>query len=360
MVYDVAATDGGGLFVLESFYADVLKKAPADIQWVFLTSLDVLPERDNVTVLVRKEPKRSPLHRLWFEHITLPKMLKTMAPDLVISLQNMPIRRCKLPQLVYLHQSLQYCQKRFSFFKKEERGIAVRQHIICNFYKKALPKAQHIFVQTQWMKDATMRWLHRPAEDISVVPVTVDARTAPKHPYQGQDSRVFFYPARAEMYKNHAVVIDACRRLTAQGITDFEVVFTVSEQDGAYAARLVAAAQGLPIRFVGILPYETVWEYYSRTTLLFPSYLETCGIPMLEMRLSGGYVIASDTPFTHEALDGYPRATFFPYADADALADAMKARLDGDVVPLPAPASDDASETEDGLMVRMLKQVGVL
>ena len=274
--------------------------------------------------------KGSWLNRLWFETIELPKLVANIDPDLIISLQNMPIRGCRQPQYVYLHQSLQYCPKRFSFLKSVERSLAIRQHLICEMYRRTLPKADRIFVQTNWIKEATKRWIgwEERSADITVVPFALDVERLPIRAYEGQQTRMFFYPARADVYKNHEVVVEACKNLVARGIDEFKVLFSIGPRENAYAQRLATTSHHLPIEFAGNLPYESVWDLYSKSVLLFPSYLETCGLPLLEGREAGTRIIASDLPFSHEALDGYANAEFFKHDSPQQLATLMQASLD--------------------------------
>ena len=327
LVYDVAAEDGGGLFVLKQFYHDVVQRKDNN-KWVFIISNNCIQSKENITVKKFEDIKKSYFHRWLFELIELKKILKKEKPDLVISLQNMPIKGVDVKQFTYLHQSLQYCPKRFSMLKASERRLAIRQKIICNIYKKNLPKTDHIFVQTKWIKEATQNWLNINDEKITVVPVLVERLAVEKKEYQGQNSRVFFYPARAEMYKNHKIIIEACKKLIKAGIKNFSIVFTIKKEDNSYAAEIAKLSKGLPIEFIGNVAYEQMWEYYRKTILLFPSYLETCGLPMLEARAVGGRILASDMPFSHEALDGYENVMYFSYNNPKELAQKMKNSLE--------------------------------
>lgn len=47
LVYDVAAEDGGGLFVLKNFYEEVIKDSEKhpNIEWIFLTSYKILESK---------------------------------------------------------------------------------------------------------------------------------------------------------------------------------------------------------------------------------------------------------------------------------------------------------------------------
>ena len=59
---------------------------------------------------------------------------------------------------------------------------------------------------------------------------------------------------------------------------------------------------------------------------LFPSYIETFGLPLLEAKELNGIVLASDRPFSHEILDGYDKAIFIEWNNPDAWAREIKAQ----------------------------------
>ncbi|SFB66290.1 glycosyltransferase [Ruminococcus albus] len=321
VIYDVSAEDKGGLFVLNDLYSSIIKNND-DIEWHLFVSSKEFKSCNNI--IVHYFPKMSMVKRLLFEQILINKEVNKISPDYVLSLQNIPLIFSKYRQLVYLHQSLQYCPVRFSFFRRSERSLAIRQHIICNIYRLCLLRADHIYVQTDWIKKATRKWLSINEKKISVVPITISKNDVPDLEYIGMNSRCFFYPARAQQYKNHSVVIEAVKILKKSGIKDFEVVFTIDPTINEYASELQKKATQLPIKFVGDLPYEQVLEKYSRSILIFPSYLETCGLPLVEARVMNCVIIASNLPFSHEALAGYSNALFFNYNNARDLANHMR------------------------------------
>lgn len=334
LVYDIAAEDGGGRYVLTQFYNELVEETKRSIsfaeeyEWFLVTSLCTFTEYEHIHVLTFPEAKRSRKNRIAFDLFKIRKLLKEIKPDRIISLQNNPVIGTRIPQVVYLHQSLQYCPKRYSFFKKEERTTAFRQKIICGMYKHELPRAGHIFVQTQWMKQATADWLHCGPERISVIPMKLPEVPAPSErtemrvPREGETC--FFYPARDESYKNHEVIVEASRILRSQGIDGFRVLFTMSETSGGYARLIAEKSRDLPIELIGNVPHDMIWSYYAQCVLVFPSYMETVGLPMLEAKAAGGRILASDLPFSHEDLDGYAGASFFRYSDPQELAELMK------------------------------------
>lgn len=80
----------------------------------------------------------------------------------------------------------------------------------------------------------------------------------------------------------------------------------------------------LSIKFIGSLTREEVFDFYAKSTLIFPSYIETVGLPLLEAKMHWTPIIASDSAFSHEILDGYDKVEFFESFDYRHLSSKMK------------------------------------
>ena len=98
---------------------------------------------------------------------------------------------------------------------------------------------------------------------------------------------------------------------------DCEVIFTIRPDENEYTWQLqeYAKKNSLKVKFGGSISREKVFEMYAKSILIFPSYVESFGLPLLEAKLTGTYIIASNTPFCHEILDGYDKADFFDEMD---------------------------------------------
>ncbi len=326
LVYNLAAEYAGAMTILEGFYKEVLNHPDKSINWYFLVTTDKLESKDNITVIREPWVKKSWLNRWRFDTFRVQKVVKEKNIDIVYSMQNAPVRRTKAKQVVYLHQSLQYSPVKFSLFKSEERIYAIRQKFICRIYKKHLKHADHIIVQTNWIKEASAKWIPFDKERITVISpeVKIEERFLQK-PYSLTEP-IFFYPAGDGVHKNHELIIEACKILKSKGIENYKVVFTLDGKTTAYSQKYLAKAteNGLPIEFIGIIPKEEVFDYYSKSVMLFPSYLETCGLPVVEAKKMKAIVFASDMPFCHEALDGYENAYFYGINEKEKLADLME------------------------------------
>ncbi len=135
----------------------------------------------------------------------------------------------------------------------------------------------------------------------------------------------FFYPASGVIFKNHKIIIEACIKLKERGINGYNVIFTLNGDENKHIIHLYKKVieYELPVKFVGSLLREDVFDYYSKSVLVFPSYIETVGLPLLEAKIHGTPILVSDCAFAHEILVGYKNALFFNPFDSKYLAGLM-------------------------------------
>lgn len=314
VVNDIAASKGGALTVLKDFYQKIRENGDQN-EWYFLLGDRYVEETDNIHVLLFPEIKRDRKKKLLFDFVTGRKIINALNPDEVISLQNIITFGVKAPQTVLIHQAIPFQKtKRFSFFKKNERKLAVYQHLIGRVIKLSARKADKVIVQTEWMKEAVALEAGISEEKIqNILPATEDLSA-----YKGtvpSDKTTFFYPTAAAVYKNNDCIYRACEILRSRGIKDFTVRLTIKTPENFADPN---------IQFVGRLPREEVLKMYSGSTLLFPSYIETFGYPLAEARQIGAQILASDCAFSHEVLKGYDKVDYFDPFKPEQLADLME------------------------------------
>lgn len=321
VVNDIAASSGGALTVLMSLYK-YIKENDHENEWVFLLSDNYIDETDNIKVLILEDVKKNWLNRIGFDFFGGRNYISSLNPDIVFSLQNTITFGLSSPQVVYMHQSIPFQKvKQFSFLKSEERKLAVYQYIIGSLIKKSIRKADRTIVQTKWIRDAVIDSLSiNPEHVINVFP-NFENHTD-RFDYQDYefDRHCFFYPASKEIHKNHKCIYDASEILEQQGIEEYKILLTIENEK-----------ETQNIICLGELSFSSVIEHYHTSTLIFPSYIETVGLPMLEARQAGTIILASDCPFSREVLDGYENAYYFNPFKPNELADLMKKVLNGEI-----------------------------
>lgn len=324
MVFDVPAISGGALSILNDFHNKALNFNDKSVKWIFVVSKPKLKETKNIKVLRFPWIKKSWGHRLYFDHVIAPKLVKQYKIDKILSLQNVIIPHTSCNQILYLHQSLPFVDYKFSIH--ENKVLWVYQNVIGRTILNSVKKAQYVIVQTNWMKKACMDKTKIESKKIEVVPPNVTVKPKKYFIANKKNLSTFFYPANGASYKNHNIIVEACLRLKRLNIIDFEIIFTLNGDENAHIKDLYNKIQNerLPISFVGLKTREEVFEMYTKSILLFPSYIETFGLPMLEARLHKGIIFASDSPFSREILRNYKNAYFFNPFDSENLATLLK------------------------------------
>jgi len=330
MVFDVPAESGGALSVLHEFHAEVMGSQLDSVNWFFVLSSPKLCEGQNVKVLNYPWVKKSWLHRIYFDCFIAPQLIKQYSIDRIFSLQNVLVPRTSVPQVLYIHQPLPFVEFRFSF--TESRLLWVYQNVIGRMMFRSMRMAEKVIVQTEWLRNEGAKIANIPREKIFVVRPAINSEYTTLYENIRRNSTTFFYPASAIVYKNHKIIIEACELLKQQGIDDYSVILTLRGDEDGHIRRLSEAVleNSLPVRFVGPLLRQEVFSYYAQSVLLFPSFIETFGLPMLEAALIGSPIIAADTPVAREVLDGYPNTHFFDCFDYRELALIMRKMVSGE------------------------------
>lgn len=317
IVFDTAAESSGALSVLQGFYQEALEDK--SINWIFVVSTPDLDESDNIKVLKFPQTKKSWFHRLYFDLFTAPKLAKIYKADCILSLQNVCIRSGSIPQLLFIHQSIPFCDKRFSLLKTPK--LWIYQNVISRLIFFSAKKADKIAVQTAWMKNALVSKISCLSEKIAIIPPEIKLAGSKKFKNSQRAFKSFFYPAMPLLYKNHDVILQAAKILKSAGCADFSLYFTIPP-DSETAKKF--SAEKININALGTLSASDMCKFYSETVTVFPSYLESFGYPLMEARIAGAPIIASDTFFSHEILDGYENAKFFKFDNPQELASLMK------------------------------------
>ena len=320
VVNDTAASYGGALTILKQFY-NYIKNNDQTNEWIFILSDNYLEETENIKIVINSEVKKSGLHKIYFDCFSGRKYINDLKPDVVLSLQNIITFGVKAPQYTYIHQSIPYQDvKKFSFLKGNERGTAFIQYVIGAFINKSAKKADVVIVQTEWMKEAVAKKAKIDESKIIIAFPDVESFDVNREKYKAQNNK-FFYPTNNAVYKNIDTIVNACNILNGKGVNDFKVYLTLPKGE----------IEHNNIECIGYLDREKMSEMYLTSTLLFPSYIETIGLPLLEAKDLNSLIFVADCPYAREVIGDYKNARFFETFESEQLAKLMNDRINNNI-----------------------------
>ncbi|WP_304952327.1 glycosyltransferase [uncultured Alistipes sp.] len=318
----------GGLTILRQFVSNL--PLSDDKYYIFVDPSHTCVPQDNIEYI--PVATRSQWARLKFDFCGFAKELKRkdIRPDLIISLQNNGLRFDKrVPQIVYFHQTVPLHAKRWNLFKASERKMAVYKNIYSWVIRFFDNPSIHYIAQIPSIKKGIQQKFGISAQRIHIItPHLPDTPSLQNYSEQqaGSDKKIFLYPATPIPYKNHSLLIKALSvlfRKNPELKNEVELVFTFRQEEFPEAIRL---AEKLGVRnnitADGPVPFDNLQLLYRNAlALLFPSYIESFGLPLFEAAAAGLPILAADTDYAHDVVGKYEGTSFLNYRDPDSWAD---------------------------------------
>lgn len=143
----------------------------------------------------------------------------------------------------------------------------------------------------------------------------------------------FFYPSLPRVFKNFEVIAEAVKIIRESKDHMFKVILTLDGSENRYAKNIFRKYSHLTeIEFIGLKDREEIFSLYSETDcLLFPSKLESWGLPLSEFKIYNKPIISADLPYAKETLGDYRKVCYFNPDSATDLAHQMQDLLDGKI-----------------------------
>lgn len=255
---------------------------------------------------------RSWLHRLWCEYVTMNGISRGIQPvDLWFSLHDTTPRVKAKRQAVYCHTSFPFMEATWQDVKMDYK-IPLFSRLTRFAYRINVRRNRYLVVQAQWMRKALSAMIHFPSDRIIVAPPAFSAPTI-IDTSAAQPAPVFIYPCTPDCHKNIEDVCNAARLLaTWNGVDSFRLVLTVKGNENRYARSIYAKFGDAPfIDFHGFMSQVELYSYYGKAAcLIFPSRVETWGLPISEFKGTGKPMILLDRPYSRETAAGAPRVAF--------------------------------------------------
>ena len=327
VVNATAARTSGALSILNQFINHIPQES-FDIYYIFVDAGYSQIPVNNVVYI--KVDTGSWAKRIRWDGYGLKNWIKrnNIYPSLIISLQNTGVKFDKrIPQLVYYHQPLTLASNVWHWYKREELLFFIYKHFYSYFVSRYIHSNTSFVVQIPSIKELFLKKFPIKEENVHVIPPEFHCENINECQEPNDDYIHFVYPATPFLYKNHSVLLAALYYLKineAEIYGRIKLHLTLPERN-ALNKKIDALGIKDAIVFEGVVPYLKLLSYYqTMQALLFPSYIESFGLPLLEAASTGMSIVAADLPYVHDVIGDYDGVKFVDYKDEKAWASAMK------------------------------------
>jgi glycosyltransferase involved in cell wall biosynthesis len=324
VVSAVNLIEGGTLTVLIESLDAAAKFLDEEWEIIALVHDAGLIKNPRVRSIAFPQSKRSWGTRLLLEWYRFEALSKQLQPDLWLSLHDITPRVQTRRQVVYCHNPAPF----YSITWRE--AVLEPKFLLFNLFYKYLYRVNihrnyAVVVQQEWLRSAFYRLYRHP--NIIVAHPVQQKLSHPPVPKSQPGKKVFLYPALPRVFKNIEVLCEAAAILPEEVQDNIEIRLTVDGTENRYARNLVRRFGGVKaLRFIGRQSRDDMAAHYAQCdAVLFPSKLETWGLPITEAKTLGKPLLVADLPYAHETVGTYALVTFLPPNDPAVWSQALAA-----------------------------------
>lgn len=294
-----------------------------------------LADFPNIEYIETQWPKKRWTNRLWYEYVIMRKVSKNIGPvHLWLSLHD------TTPH-VYAERQVVYCHNPFPFYKWKLRECFFAPKIVLFalfskfIYRKNIQRNSYVIVQQQWIKDAFKGMFSLSKDEIIIaLPDAPQAQELLDIPVRcAAEPYTFIYAASPNSHKNFECLCEASVLLHEQGELNFKVCITINGKENAYADWLYKkwSSNNPGLHWLGFQARGDLFQLYGKSDcLVFPSKVETWGLPISEFSTMDKPMLLADLPYSRETASGSKFVSFFDPDRPELLAKQMKSLIEGD------------------------------
>lgn len=327
VVSAVNLVEGGGLSILKKCAQElsIFNKHNKYKVYILVHKNSLIPNYDNITYIAYPKAKKNWFFRAFYEYFYFYFLSIKLNPFVWISLHDItPNVKSGLYLYTYMHNPSPFYQK--------QEGIKLnwKFRLFVKFYKYLykinIKKTTACIVQQNWFREKISELCKIPKEKIIVAKPEYEEKDISLSKVNYKKAQFFFNSFPRE-FKNFDIICQACEILNKYNFDkEWNVYLTIDGTENKYSKKLVTKYKNNKhIHFIGLISRDKCEEYYRTSeVLIFPSLLETWGLPISEFKKYEKKMILADLPYAHEAASAAKRVTFFSPNDANELARKME------------------------------------
>ncbi len=322
--------NGGPLSILQDCLSYLQSELLKDYKIVALVhDQTLLKGVDGIEFIEYPSSASSYCYRLYYEYYSFKKLSLQLKPTLWLSLHDMTPNVTADVRAVYCHNPSPFYQMTL-----KERLLDPRFSLFNSFYKLLyrinIAKNDYVIVQQEWLR-TQFQTLFKLGPVVVAYPDIHSVENTIEVVESSAVGTQFFFPTFPRFFKNIEVIIDAVRLLNQSKREPFRVTITIDGTENSYARHVMKYARGVEnIRFIGQVSRDDVYKLYKHSDcLIFPSKLETWGLPITECKSFNKPMLVADLDYAHETVGEYDKVDFFSPEDDEQLARLMEKVISG-------------------------------
>lgn len=286
----------------------------------------------NIEYIETQWTKKRWINRLWYEYVSMRSISKKIGPVyLWFSLHD-------TTPSVFAERRAVYCHNAFPFYRWKMHDLLFSPKIVLfalfskYIYRPNIHANRHIVVQQEWLRKGLHDMFGINKNKIIVTPPAQPRLISSSGIASKNSCYSFLFASSPNSHKNFEVICKAAEILLKEGIVDFKVHLTIKGNENRYAKWLHQNWGHLSIiNFMGFVSRQVLEQYYGTSDcLIYPSRIESWGLPISEFAQYEKPMLLADLPYAHDTGAGSKAISFFDADDAKTLAAQMKALIKGD------------------------------
>ena len=286
---------------------------------------------DKITIVELPKSRKNYLYRMFYEYIYFYFYSKSKNIDVWLSLHD-------ITPNVKANNKYVYCHNPSPFMKTEIKNLkySYKNFLFSLFYKYLykinIKKNTAVIVQQDWMRKEFIKMYNLKNVIVARPTININDNNYINHSKERKKKFQFIYAAFPRFFKNFEIICEACVILEGKGLDNFEVLLTLDGTENKYAHELTKKYLNYKtIKFIGLQGRANLFSLYEKVDcMIFPSKLETWGLPISEFKGTGKPLLVADLPYAHETVGSYNKICFFDPLDKNILANLMENEIYGE------------------------------
>lgn len=296
---------------------------------VLVHDIELFNKYCNIEFLEYKKSRTNYIFRLYYEYYKFKILSNDLKPYLWLSLHDITPNVNTTIQAVYCHNPSPFRETNISDLLVQPK-LFLFTFLYKYLYKINIHKNDFVIVQQQWIRKSFNIFFKLSLKKIIVaIPTSTQFAKNEKSEKLCENKKTlyhFFFPTFPRPFKNIEIIAEAVKILLRKNINQFDVTITIDGKENKYSSMIFQKYKSLErINFIGLINRDEVFAYYEKIDcLIFPSKLETWGLPISEFKVFSKPMLIANLSYAKETVGNFDKVKFFNPDDPVELAEYME------------------------------------